>query len=268
MRSKVVILCVTVVLLLLGLNGPANSQPPKLASMVEYDTTDIAIEYTTAYPGTETWITVWMRNPEWVSGFRFNFEIMGFADVSRFCCDDTGGCFIDTTGCLANTFSWLSCSCGMGVIIQGSAEGDTLKMIPPRDTAAPLFRIRMDVCCIPDADTGRSAYIYIHPVFSALFGRNGDLLPFDYYPMGELFVWWSVPGDANGDSLTNISDIVFLINYLYQEGPEPCVCEAADCNNDNTINAADIVHLINYLFFEGPQPARGSVSCWYEDCWP
>jgi hypothetical protein len=67
--------------------------------------------------------------------------------------------------------------------------------------------------------------------------------------------------------LANISDVVFLLNYLFMHGPEPCVCEAADCNNDSAIDIRDIICMINYLFVRGPAPLPGSVSCRHEDCW-
>jgi len=74
---------------------------------------------------------------------------------------------------------------------------------------------------------------------------------------GELLIWWSVPGDANADSLVNGSDIVFLINYLFGGGAEPCVMEAADPNGDCKVDSADVVYLLNYLFRGGSPPEPG-----------
>ena len=140
--------------------------------------------------------------------------------------------------------------------------------IPPSPNYRCLFKIRMEVCCIPDADTNRSASIYtLGPGFSYLVDRLGYAIPARWH-QGELFVWWSLPGDANGDSLVNISDVIFLTNYLFIRGPESCVCEAADCTNDGLINIADVSYLINYLFINGPAPIPGSKSCWDETCWP
>ena len=267
MRSKVVILCMTGLLLLLGLNGAANGQLSDLAGKIDDDTIDIAIEYLTAYPGTVTWVEVFMRNPVPVSGFILLFQLSSI-DPTRFSCDTSGQCFIDT-GCSAGIFSYISCVCQEnGGIVTIVALGDPGEFIPPSPDYLCLFKIRMDVCCIPDADTFRNTYILLSPGSSWVFDTLYNSLPLSYNPPGELFVWWSVPGDANGDSLVNIGDVLFLINYLYQEGAEPCVCEAADCNNDSAINVGDVIYLINYLFTGGPAPIPGSVSCWYEDCWP
>jgi len=63
-------------------------------------------------------------------------------------------------------------------------------------------------------------------------------------------------GDANGDGVINVVDVVYLINYLFISGPAPNPVESGDVNCDHTINAADVVYLINYLFIKGPPPCR------------
>ncbi len=61
-------------------------------------------------------------------------------------------------------------------------------------------------------------------------------------------------GDANNDSMVDAGDIVYLITYLYRNGPEPVPYEVGDVNCDGEVNAADVVYLINYLFRNGPPP--------------
>ena len=71
-------------------------------------------------------------------------------------------------------------------------------------------------------------------------------------------------GDANSDGTitpkgsrvgaVTVGDIVFMINYLFQSGPEPCPYHSADTNCDGEVNIADIVCLINYLFRAGDLP--------------
>ncbi|MFQ6031678.1 MAG: S8 family serine peptidase [Candidatus Zixiibacteriota bacterium] len=69
-----------------------------------------------------------------------------------------------------------------------------------------------------------------------------------------------VYGDANGDSLANTADVVYLLNYLFLGGPPPDPLSAGDPNGDCVINAADIVYMINYLFSGGPILLRGCVE--------
>jgi hypothetical protein len=63
-----------------------------------------------------------------------------------------------------------------------------------------------------------------------------------------------IRGDANGDSLINVSDVIHLVNYLFIEGPLPDPMEAGNANSDPPVNIADVIYLVNYLFMEGPPP--------------
>ncbi len=64
-----------------------------------------------------------------------------------------------------------------------------------------------------------------------------------------------VCGDANGDSLIDGSDIVFLVNYLFYGDSAPFPYEAGDANCDGTVGTADLVYLLNYLYRGGPAPS-------------
>jgi len=62
-------------------------------------------------------------------------------------------------------------------------------------------------------------------------------------------------GDANGDSSVSVSDVVYLINYLFKRDPEPYLVPiVGDINCDGQVNVGDVVYLINYLFKGGPPP--------------
>ena len=62
--------------------------------------------------------------------------------------------------------------------------------------------------------------------------------------------------DVTGDGIVNIADVMYLINYLFIEGPPPEPLEAGDATCDGVVNIADALHLINYLFVDGPAPCR------------
>ncbi len=69
-----------------------------------------------------------------------------------------------------------------------------------------------------------------------------------------------VYGDANGDGIVNMGDLVFLISYLYRDGPLPDPPSAGDPNGDCIIGMGDVVYLINYLYRTGPPLKRGCVE--------
>jgi hypothetical protein len=66
-------------------------------------------------------------------------------------------------------------------------------------------------------------------------------------------------GDANGDGEVNVGDVVYLINYLFKQGPSPELPAQSDNNCDQVVNLGDVVYLLNYLFRSGPVPGYG---CW------
>jgi hypothetical protein len=61
-------------------------------------------------------------------------------------------------------------------------------------------------------------------------------------------------GDPNGDRTVTVSDVIYLINYLFKggPGPSPLLSGDADCNGE--VNISDVIYLINYLFKGGPAP--------------
>ncbi len=61
-------------------------------------------------------------------------------------------------------------------------------------------------------------------------------------------------GDANNSARLDISDAVFLINYVFANGPAPQPAIAGNLNCDDRINMSDIVYLVNYMFISGPKP--------------
>ncbi len=61
-------------------------------------------------------------------------------------------------------------------------------------------------------------------------------------------------GDADGSTGVNISDAVFLINYIFMGGPLPSPELAGDVDCSTQITISDVVYLISYIFVGGPEP--------------
>jgi Peptidase family M1 domain/Peptidase M1 N-terminal domain/Putative Ig domain/Dockerin type I domain len=62
-------------------------------------------------------------------------------------------------------------------------------------------------------------------------------------------------GDANNDGLVNVSDAVWIINYVFVGGdpPQP-IMEIGDANCDGDVDVSDSVWIINYVFLGGAYP--------------
>lgn len=63
-------------------------------------------------------------------------------------------------------------------------------------------------------------------------------------------------GDANSDNTLDMSDILFILNYLYKGGQAPASFDATDVNYDNEINVLDAEYLIRYFYKQGPSPQK------------
>ena len=61
-------------------------------------------------------------------------------------------------------------------------------------------------------------------------------------------------GDPNNDGITNIVDVVCIVNYVLRSGTPLCYEKSGDMNCDDEVNITDIVYLVNYLFEHGPPP--------------
>ncbi|MDD4052750.1 MAG: M28 family peptidase [candidate division Zixibacteria bacterium] len=63
-----------------------------------------------------------------------------------------------------------------------------------------------------------------------------------------------VCGDANGNGAVNVADAVFIISYIFREGPAPSPLEGGDANCDDVVNVGDAIYIVSYVFRGGPAP--------------
>jgi hypothetical protein len=72
-------------------------------------------------------------------------------------------------------------------------------------------------------------------------------------------------GDANSDETVNVSDAVYIINYVFVGGDPPSLPKAGDANCDDVCNVSDAVWIINYVFIGGNDPCdmdgNGEPDC-------
>lgn len=63
-------------------------------------------------------------------------------------------------------------------------------------------------------------------------------------------------GETNGDSVCNIGDAVYLITYIFRDGPPPTSMIGADVNMDGNVDLGDAVAIVNYIF-----RGQGLLNC-------
>jgi hypothetical protein len=61
-------------------------------------------------------------------------------------------------------------------------------------------------------------------------------------------------GNVNCDGQVNVTDVIYIIAYLFKGGLSPRPLDSGDANCDSKVTVADVVYLINYLFKGGPPP--------------
>lgn len=62
------------------------------------------------------------------------------------------------------------------------------------------------------------------------------------------------PGDLNCDGRTNVTDVVFLVTYVFGDGPGGCTPSLLDVDGSCQVDVGDAVYLVRYVFGAGPKP--------------
>ena len=111
--------------------------------------------------------------------------------------------------------------------------------------------------------TGDSAYLSGIPNYVSIYAFQMEVkdssIPQNYDTAHiKIAVVQSIPdyvcGDTNADETVNLSDAVYIINYVFRGGSEPDPYHSGNVNCDSTVNVSDAVWLINYIFVGGNDP--------------
>jgi hypothetical protein len=70
-----------------------------------------------------------------------------------------------------------------------------------------------------------------------------------------------VRGNCDSSGTINLSDAVFLLNYLFRGGRLPGCLDSCDTNDDAGLNLTDAVYLLLYLFLGGRVPPAPFPTC-------
>ncbi len=62
-------------------------------------------------------------------------------------------------------------------------------------------------------------------------------------------------GDVNNDAKVIVSDLTYLVSFLFKAGPAPVCAAHGDVNNDGKTIVSDLTYLVNFLFKAGSAPA-------------
>ena len=70
-----------------------------------------------------------------------------------------------------------------------------------------------------------------------------------------------IRGDANDDSMVNLTDAIFILSHLFMGGEGPACLAAADSTGNRSLDLSDSVFLLNFLFNGGDAPPAPFPAC-------
>ena len=116
-------------------------------------------------------------------------------------------------------------------LVENPYVGDYQVKVIPQDTGHFSLGIRID---------GNDQVILANNVVIAdtdtTFGYQAEVLP-------------SVRGDVNKDNKKNLTDIIYLVNYVFKGGPAPDPVDLGNVNcSSGAPNLTDIIYMVNYVF--------------------
>lgn len=116
----------------------------------------------------------------------------------------------------------------------------------------PMASILIEPTSIPDCN-GNGVDDALDISFGTSVDANGNGFPDECeipFSAGSCFVC----GDADGNTLVTISDVVYLINYIFAGGPAPSPIMSGDADCNGLVTISDAVYLINFIFVGGAAP--------------
>jgi hypothetical protein len=84
---------------------------------------------------------------------------------------------------------------------------------------------------------------------------DGDFTGGGSFSVGDEFDWCDHrSGDLNVDGEIDISDMVFMVEYMFTNGEAPDPLELADVDANGAVDIADMVYFVEFMFGGGAAP--------------
>ncbi|MEM7232521.1 MAG: dockerin type I repeat-containing protein [Planctomycetota bacterium] len=101
--------------------------------------------------------------------------------------------------------------------------------------------------------------------FSAEFDSFDDLSTDDGPPPPPPPTDRFLRGDADASGAINITDGIFILNFLFLGGGDPSCRKAADVDDSGAVNITDGIYVLNFLFLGGGAPPSPHPECGSDD---
>ena len=70
----------------------------------------------------------------------------------------------------------------------------------------------------------------------------------------------NLPGDADNSGDITISDAIFILKYIFEDGEFPDCNDKADVSGSNSIDVGDATYIVKFIFQDGPDPVCGTTG--------
>ena len=228
----------------------------------------------TIYIGQTNIMEIWIENDDSVLGMALGFEFRDY--VGTIVWDSAYGNYppVNQENDAVGAFLFNTAPHSMydlvqpdSLLIGGTYLPSTIPGLPP-NSLRKCYTLKFDVPSGEPAGSLCVDNIFVPPAGSWIFDDGTSGFPPDYhgcvnsspsnpdcpavcFPVIERNY---VCGDANNDTMVNVADLVYIINYVFQVGPEPFVYLAGDATCNGRVNIADAGYIMEYLFMGGPEP--------------
>lgn len=126
----------------------------------------------------------------------------------------------------------------------------TLPDLPPGDGDV----IKLYFTIPSSAQSNQSSIISFEGYNSYIPGFFGRYLDYEVRTIMSTISICIPRGDVDGSPGILVSDLTYLVDYLFKGGIPPVPYEAGDVDCENGVNVADLTYLVDYLFKGGPPP--------------
>ena len=133
--------------------------------------------------------------------------------------------------------------------------------VPVKEDLIPPGRGIFATLCFTIQGTGAASVdsIFFPPLSHLTFVTKEPVSYTPRFVPGNFSMVSYFPGDVDFNSKIELTDVVYLANYLLKSGSLPPHVIAADVNGDCKIDLVDVVYLTNYIIKNGPPPLPGCV---------
>jgi len=149
------------------------------------------------------------------------------------------------------------------VLVQYTPAEDLIGFVKDSDTGIPLEGAQVTIVETSTSTVTDATGKYFIPnitngSYTLMIGypNQTDYQPYSMFPTFIGTCCIGTTGNINGDpgDKVDISDLTYLVNYLFKGGPTPICLAEVNTNGDplNDIDVSDLTYFVNFLFKSRP----------------